>query len=204
MALTCAGCGHYRAETGTGDRRRCLHCGRPARPDRRPLLVITGAAAAGKSTVCAALAGTAGLLALDGDVLAAGAAAAERQDYPSFWRWLLQLAREVQDNGLVTAYCGVGLPEQVLGHPEVDCFAGIHFLALVSGPETVRARIEARRDSGASRHRLDLHLRIDETLRQVRVPAPHSITVLDTSRLSPVETVTEALSWAGSAASLRP
>lgn len=50
---------------------------RTGRPDAacRPVLVVTGAAAAGKSTLGAALAADARLLVLDGDVLAGGAAA---------------------------------------------------------------------------------------------------------------------------------
>jgi hypothetical protein len=107
---------------------------------RGPLLVVTGAAAAGKSTVCASLAGRPGMLSLDGDVLAGGAAAVSdgRRDYPAFWRYLLEVAREIAANGLCTAYCGVCLPEQVLANAETGYFAGVHFLALVSGETTVR------------------------------------------------------------------
>ncbi|WP_306744348.1 hypothetical protein [Saccharothrix yanglingensis] len=64
---------------------------------RTPTPVVTGAAAAGKSTVRRTLARDPGSLALDGDVMAAGAAAVSggRADYPAFRRSLPDIAGEV-------------------------------------------------------------------------------------------------------------
>ena len=64
------------------------------------LLVITGAAATGKSTIGDHLRARPDLLVLDGDVLGRGAAATAsgRRDYVAFWRFVLSIAREVRGN----------------------------------------------------------------------------------------------------------
>ena len=94
------------------------------------VLVVTGAAGAGKSTVGTALAAEPGLLVLDGDVLASGASAVAggARDYAGFWRYLLAIAAEVHRNGLVPVFACICLPDQVIGAgPE----GPVHFLALV-------------------------------------------------------------------------
>lgn len=67
------------------------------------VLVITGAAATGKSTVGDHLRQRLDLLVIDGDVLGRGAAATAdgRRDYVEFWRFVLAVCREVRSNGLV-------------------------------------------------------------------------------------------------------
>jgi gluconate kinase len=159
---------------------------------------VTGAAASGKSTVCASLASSPGLLALDGDVLASGAAAVTggRHDYPAFWRYLLDLAREVGDNGLATVYCCVCLPHQVLDNAGTSHFTGVHFLALVSDDGTVRDRVSRRRGADSAVTRLDVHVDINRKLREATVPSPHTITRLDTTVLRPDGTIAAARSWA--------
>lgn len=57
---------------------------------------MSGAAAAGKSSVCAMIAAEAdGVLALDVDVLAGGAAAVTGQsDHEAFWAYLSKITRD--------------------------------------------------------------------------------------------------------------
>lgn len=109
-------------------------------------------------------------------MLASGAAAVSggRPDYPAFWRYLFDVAREIVDNGLCPAYCCVCLPEQVLANAEIGHFTGVHFLALVSDEATVRARIRRRRGAPSAAGRLALHVGIDAALRTATVPAPHT------------------------------
>lgn len=80
------------------------------------LLVITGAAATGKSTIGDHLRERPELLVIDGDVLGRGAAATAegRRDYLGFWRYVLALCGEVRSNGLVPVVPCICLPEQVL------------------------------------------------------------------------------------------
>ena len=164
-----------------------------------PLLVVTGAAAAGKTTVCRELSLEPGLLALDGDVIAAGAAAVAdgRTDYAAFWRYVMSIAFGVADNGLVPVICGVCLPDQVLGN-ERECarFAGVHFLALTCAPDELAWRIRARAGGDSAARNMSKHLAINGELRRAEVALPHTLTVFDNSGLSCADTTSAALDWA--------
>ena len=166
---------------------------RTGRPDAacRPVLVVTGAAAAGKSTLGAALAADARLLVLDGDVLAGGAAAVAdgARDYDGFWRYLLAIAEEVHRNALVPVFPCICLPDQVLG---AGPRGPVHFLALVSNADTIRGRVSRRLDS-----KIDLgrHEAFDEALRGCSVESPHTLEFLDTTRQQPAETVRAGREW---------
>lgn len=161
-----------------------------------PLLIVTGAAAAGKSTVCRALTGEAGVVALDGDVIAAGAAAVAdgRTDYAAFWRYVMTIARGVADNGLVPVICGVCLPDQVLAN---DCvaFTQVRFLALTCAPDELEQRIRAR--PGGESVDLAKHLDINAGLRRAEVRPPHAMTVFDNTGLGTADTTAAACAWVG-------
>ena len=198
MALSCLTCGGYGPEQPREDELACPACGHPSGVPRRPVLVVTGAAGSGKSTICAGLAGQKGILALDGDVLASGAwAVAEgHRDYEAFWKYLLDVAREVHHNDLVPVYCCICLPEQVLDGADLTRFAAVHFLALVCDAADLEDRILSRHGGQASAANLDFHLDFNSRLRHASVTAPNSMRLLTTSGMSVAETVKEASSWA--------
>ena len=159
------------------------------------VLVITGAAATGKSTIGDHLRGGSGLLVVDGDVLGRGAAATAggRRDYVGFWRYVLTICREVRSNGLVPVVPCICLPEQVLAAVDDEV---VHFLALLSDPATVRRRIVGRRDVSEVPSP-ESHVDLDRRLREVTTtPAPHTWTTHDV-RAGDVRTTTRAgESWA--------
>lgn len=167
----------------------------PGVSDPRSVLVITGAAATGKSTVGDHLRGRPGLVVLDGDVLGRGAAATAygRRDYVEFWRFALAVCREVRTNGLVPVVPCICLPAQVLAAVDDEV---VHVLALLSDPGTVRLRIAAR--TGVS----DVpspgsHVELDARLRAVAsVPAPHTWTTHDVTTGDVRSTVTAGAAWA--------
>jgi predicted kinase len=111
---------------------------------RPPLLVVTGPAGVGKSTVCGRVAGTIpGAALLDADVLGERHVdvVSPNPDYRGFWRSLLRLAHELAQNGLVVVYFSVMLPEQVLANADaVGYFGSVHFLCLTAPPDVLRAR----------------------------------------------------------------
>lgn len=195
MPLTCSVCGSYGSRERQSDSTVCRRCGATTPRGQDAVLIITGAAAAGKSTVCGALADDPRLLALDGDVLAGGASAVSngRRDYEAFWRYLLLIAAEVHDNGLVPAYACVCLPSQVMALPIPS--ATLHFLALVSDEQTVRRRI-CDRSAGSPSIDLDLHAALDAQLRQSTVPPPHTFATLDTRELTQAQTIAAGVKWA--------
>lgn len=155
--------------------------------------MITGSAAAGKSTVGAALVGAAGLLVLDGDLLATGAAAVAggARDYVGFWHYLLAIAGEVHRNRLVPVITCICLPEQLL--PSAGQLS-LHLLALVSDADTVRDRI-ARRAGNNPALDVGFHVGFDQRLRGCTLPAPHSFTLLDTVNRPVADTVGRGRDW---------
>ncbi|TWP49916.1 hypothetical protein FKR81_22010 [Lentzea tibetensis] len=194
MALTCVVCGNYGGPVDG----RCRHCGAASARPFLPLLIVTGAAASGKSTVCHALALRPSFFALDGDVVASGAAAVAdgRTDYVAFWRYVLDLAGAVVENGLIPVICCVGLPSQVLANAECASFDGVHFLGLVCSEDELVRRIVQRRGAESAVRRVDRHVALNDTLKNAEVPPPHSLTIVDTTSLKPGETVARATAWA--------
>jgi gluconate kinase len=163
-----------------------------------PVLVVTGAAATGKSTVCANLAGHDGLLALDGDVLARGAAAVTggHRDYDDFWTYLLSIAREVHMNGLVPVFACVCLPDQVVRSRALSRIRAVHFLALLCDETESRRRILNRPGAMGAATRVDFHVDLNNKLATAVVAPPHTFTTLDTTNEDPQQTSRTALDWA--------
>lgn len=158
------------------------------------LLVITGAAATGKSTIGDYLRGRPELLVIDGDVLARGAAATAEghRDYVGFWRYVVSVCVEVRCNGLTPVVPCICLPDQVLAAVTDEV---VHFLGLVSEPSTIRRRIADRR--GVSEvPSPESHVQFDSTLRGVRVPQPHTWECHDVASAGLDETLATASAWA--------
>jgi hypothetical protein len=163
-----------------------------------PLLIVTGAAAAGKSTACRALSREPAVLALDGDAIAAGAAAVAdgRTDYPAFWRYVMSIASGIADNGLVPVICGVCLPDQVLTNSkECDGFAGVHFFALTCAPDELERRIRARAGAESAVRNITRHLSINSDFQQTEVAPPHTLTIFDNTGLTCEDTTTAVRDW---------
>lgn len=201
MALTCAACGGAGDGVAAGPGWACAHCGHPRYAGSRPLLVVTGAAAAGKSTACGAIArAVPGVLALDADVVARGAAATTRepQDYPAFWAHLAAIGREVQENGLTVAWCGICLPEQL---PEAGSagFARIELLVLTCDDAVLRARLSARPGGADVASRADRHVALNARLRTARDREGLRVQHVDTTQLDPAGTAAAATAWAATA-----
>lgn len=160
---------------------------------RWPVLVITGAAGAGKSTLGSAFAADPRLLVLDGDVLASGAAAVSdgARDYHGFWRYLLSIGDQVQRNGLVPVFACICLPDQVLSAGPAG---PVHFLALVSDAATVRRRIIGR-PGGNPGIDVGFHQSFDGALPGCSVEPPHTLTLLNTGAQSVADTVQGGRNW---------
>jgi hypothetical protein len=72
----------------------------------------------------------------------------------------------------------------------------VHFLALVGDETSVRVRIRRRQGAPSAVGRLALHVAINDVLRTATVSAPHTITRLDTTHLTPDDTIAAAGAWA--------
>jgi len=162
-------------------------------PSAPALLVITGAAATGKSTVGDHLRKRPGLLVIDGDVLGRGAVATAegRRDYVGFWRYVVSLCAEIRSNGLTPVVPCICLPSQVLAAVDDEV---VHFLGLVSEPSTIRHRI-AGRSAVSPVPSPESHVQFDRTLRGAEVPQPHTWERHDVARSDLIETLAAASAW---------
>jgi broad-specificity NMP kinase/DNA-directed RNA polymerase subunit RPC12/RpoP len=158
VPFTCEACGRRSVfpdlTPAVGDVLRCPHCADERRFVRPPLLVVTGAAGVGKSTLCARVAGTIpGAILLDADILAEDliSVAPPNQDYPAFWRSMMRLAHELAQNNVVVVYFSTMLPEQLLANTDaLNYFDSVHFLCLTCRPDVLRARLAGREGGGAT------------------------------------------------------
>lgn len=198
MPFSCESCGgHAHLMAARDGMLICEHCGGEHPFNRPPLLVVAGAGASGKSTLCQRVAAQArGFIALDADVFEHDlvSVVSPRHDYPAFWRTLMCLAHEIAQNGVTVVYFGITLPDQVLRHTDLaEYFDGIHILALVCDEAELRARINARAGGDAVARRIDLHLDINRQLADASRSTPNMAAV-DASR--PVAEVEAAvLTW---------
>jgi hypothetical protein len=168
-----------------GDVLRCPQCANERSFVRPPLLVVTGTAGIGKSTLCARLAGTIpGAVLIDADVLAEDliSVVPPNQDYPAFWRSMMRLAHELAQNNVVVAYFSTMLPEQVLANRDVvGYFDSVYFLCLTCPPDILRARLTRRDGSDAARSGTDVWLDFETALVAAASDLP-TATVVDAGR----------------------
>jgi energy-coupling factor transporter ATP-binding protein EcfA2 len=163
MPFTCEACGSRTdLMPAVGDVLRCPHCSDERPFVRPPLLVVTGPAGVGKSTLCARLAGTIPrAVLLDADIVGERhvSVVSPNPDYTAFWWSMMRLAHELAQNDLVVAYFSVMLPEQVLANSDaLRYFESVHFLCLAARPDVLRARIARQAGSIAVTVNIDAYL----------------------------------------------
>jgi len=195
--MTCEVCGgRSHLMHAEGDRLRCDHCGYTVETRRPPLMIVTGAAGSGKSTLCQRLARSIGdVVAIDVDIFDGELASVvtPNHDYPAFWRSLMRLAHEIGENGLPVVYCGVMLPDQVLTNADMlALFRSVHFLGLVSDDEVLRNRISRRVDAQAAVVSIDFHLDFNA---RIRACAPSANMTLIDAGLPRDEVEVAATEW---------
>jgi predicted kinase len=151
-----------------GNALQCPHCADQRPFVRPPLLVVTGTAGIGKSTVCARLAGKIdGAVLLDADIFAEElvSVVSPNHDYAAFWRSMMRLAHELAQNDVVVVYFSTMMPEQVLANRDVlGYFDSVHFLCLTCPPDVLRARLASRDGSDRATERIDVWLEFDSAL----------------------------------------
>src|SRR3954451_23413372 len=186
MPFTCQACGRRGAFPdlipAVGDVLRCPHCHHERPFVRPPLLVVTGAPGAGKSTLCAGVAGTVpGAVCIDADIFAEDLVSVipPNEDYPAFWRSMMRLAHEVAQNNVAVVFFSTMLPNQVLANTDVLAyFDSVHFLCLTCPPDVLRARLAGRDGDRAVAARVELWVDFDRALREAAA-AISTATVVD-------------------------
>jgi hypothetical protein len=160
-----------------------------------PLLVITGAAGAGKTTAGRAIAqAEPRVLSIDGDVLAAGSSAILRRDFIGFWAYAISIAVEVAANSLTPLISCVCRPEQILVN-DLRGFSYVSMLAMTCDAEVRIDRAESRAESIEWRTAVEEHNAIDRALRGYQMPPPHRYAILDTTAIDEASSTRLARDW---------
>jgi hypothetical protein len=150
MMNICAKCGSYRPDKvvdPTGEYAGCPDCGHQHRFLRLPLLIVSGASGAGKSTVCRELLGRlTDVVLLDADILWRPEFAVPGANGPSFFETWLRVAKSIGQSGRPVALfgAGMGVPENLEPCVERRYFSDIYYLALVCSDESLAERLRAR------------------------------------------------------------
>ncbi len=147
MLNCCYACGEYHADKiidDVGERpvAVCPECGHEHPFVMSPLLIVTGASGAGKSTILQLLIGTVSeAVLLEGDILWFG------DDHAvDHFEVLLRVCKNVSQAGrpVVLFGAGIGVPDNMESCVERRYFSTLHYLALTCDPEILMERLRAR------------------------------------------------------------
>ncbi|MEF8884942.1 MAG: hypothetical protein V5A44_07455 [Haloarculaceae archaeon] len=149
---------------GTASVLRCPNCGHEQSVSREPLLVVSGASAAGKSAVLRELRGTReDVVLLDSDTI-------WREelwdDFEWFFQTWLRLCRDIAQSGRppVVFGAGFGVPSNLESHAQYDCFSRVEHLVLVCDGDEQERRL---RDRPPGRHPAEFGTDDDDIAEQV-------------------------------------
>jgi 2-phosphoglycerate kinase len=200
MMNVCFQCGLYRADKRidpAGPFAICPECGYKHAFRQLPLLIVSGASGAGKSTVCHRLLGKVSIaVLLDADILWRPEfnRPDQRRDYFETW---LRLCKNISQSGrpVVLFGAGAGVPDNIESCVERRYFSVVHYLALVCSDEALAERLKQRpewRGSGETVY-IDEHVRFNRWFRAYDRQPP--IQLIDTTDASLEETVSPVTAW---------
>lgn len=180
----------------------CPECGHEHPFVYLPLFAICGPSAVGKSTVCAAMVGSAtksarDLVVLDSDILW-GVAYTEPEEWPRYMDMWLRVCHNIHQSRRSVLLLGAGLnPGNLEERPARRYFSAIHYLGLVCDEDELIARLRARpgwRESSAAEFvqgQVDYNRWIIEQAQNDESP----ITAVNTSGVSVEEVAGEIGQW---------
>lgn len=201
MFNVCYNCGEYRADKvidPRGPYAICPACGHPHPFRRLPLLIVSGASGAGKSTVLRRLLGRVeGAVLLEGDILWRPEFDRPEEGYRDFFETWLRVAKNISQAGRPVALfnAGLGVPENVEGCVERRYFGEVHYLALVCEDGVLRQRLRARpdwRESGAPEW-VEEQVRFNHWFKEEG--PQHGVELLDTTTATVEETAEAVAAW---------
>lgn len=202
MFNVCHQCGLYRADKLIDPSRPyaiCPECGHKHPFRQLPLLMVSGASGAGKSSVCNALLGKLDeAIQLDSDILWRAEFNHPEKHYRDFFETWLRLAKNISQSGMsvVIFGAGTGVPDNIEPCVERRYFSDIHYLALVCDDELLAGRLRARpawRGCDEPGY-IESHIRFNRWFKQ----APENglpISLIDTTSVPLERTVEQVKNW---------
>ena len=201
MMNVCFQCGMYRADKTidpAGPFAICPECGFKHPFLQLPLLIVSGASGAGKSTVCQRLTGqTTQAVLLDSDILWRSEFNSPETNYREYFELWLRLCKNISQSGrpVVLFGAGAGVPENIEDCVERRYFSAVHYLALVCSDRALSERLQARPVWRGTRDLkyMEEHIRFNRWFKEY-VGEPE-IERIDTTDIPPEETVTRVAAW---------
>lgn len=150
MFNACLQCGAYRADKTIDPDNAvaiCPECGHRHPFLRLPLLIVSGASGAGKSTISYALLGhIPQVVILDCDILWQPEFDTPQDSYRAFFETWLRVCKNIAQSGrpVLLFGAGMGVPENIEPCVERRYFSTIAYLALVCEPTTLAQRLQQR------------------------------------------------------------
>lgn len=197
----CFQCGLYRADKTidpAGPFAICPECGYKHPFRQLPLLIVSGASSAGKTTVCQQLVGqvTEAVL-LDSDILWRPEFNTPETKYRDFFDLWLRMCKNIGQSGrpVVLFGAGPGVPENLENCIERRYFSQIHYLALVCADETLAQRLQQRpawRGTGEPAF-IQENIRFNQWFKAY--DGQPAITRLDTTTTPLAETTRQVAAW---------
>jgi predicted kinase len=203
MFNVCFNCGEYHADKRVdpeGPFAICPACGYKHLFLRLPLLIISGASGAGKSTVCHHLLGTLPeVVLLDSDILWRAEFNQPETHHRAYFETWLRLGKSIGQSGrpVVLFGAGIGVPANMEPCVERRYFSTLHYLALTCDDEVLADRLRQRPAWRQSSHEVYIqeHLSFNRWFQENGAKTDPVITLLDTTGRSVQETVVKVAKW---------
>lgn len=211
MFNVCHHCGLYHADkiidrSGSGTYAICPECGYKHPFRQLPLLIVSGASGAGKSSVSRALiANLDNVVLLDCDILWRPEFNRPENNHRDFFETWLRLAKNISQSGrpVVLFGAGMGVPENIEPCVERRYFSDIHYLALVCEDEVLTQRLKARpawRGSGDQAY-IDTHIQFNRWFKRGQ-NQDRPISLIDTTYVPLEVTIEQVKTWISERAGL--
>lgn len=202
MMNICFQCGIYRPDKiidPDGPVAICPECGYRHRFEQHPLLIVSGASGAGKSTVCQSLIGRlTQVVILDSDILWRSEFNSPEDNSAAFFDTWLRMCKNISQSGrpVVLFGAGVGVPSNIESRVERRYFSAVHYLALVCDDQALAERLQRRpkwRGSGEPAY-IEEHQRFNQWFKAYGSAQP-PMRLLDTTDLDEETTANQVELW---------
>jgi hypothetical protein len=201
MFNVCFQCGLYRNDKiidPAGPYAICPECGFKHRFLQLPLMIVSGASCAGKSTVCRNLISKENrVVLLDSDIIWRPEFNSPETKYRDFFETWLRLGKNISQSGrpVVLFGAGAGVPENLENCIERRYFSKINYLSLVCSDEKLEERLKQRPEWRGT-HNVDFiqdQVRFNNWFKENK--GEPKIELIDTTLSTPEETTREVLDW---------
>lgn len=202
MFNVCHSCGLYRVDKiidPSGPYAICPACGHQHPFRQLPLLIVSGASGAGKSSVCQAMIGKLdNVVLLDSDILWRPEYNKPEDNYRDFFETWLRVAKNISQAGrpVILFGAGMGVPENIEPCVERRYFSYIHYLALVCDDDLLAQRLKARpawRGSGDQAY-IETHVQFNQWFKE-QGNRNTPISLLDTTDVLLERTIEQVKTW---------